>query len=90
MKKNLHPAYGPVVFRDTSSGATVLTRSTLAATTEETVEIDGVAYPVVNVEISSDSHPFWTGKGRVVDSEGRVEAFHRRYGTGGGRAGADR
>lgn len=80
MKKNTHPEYDLVVFRDHSAGTTVLTRSTLAATSTQTVELDGTTYPVVDVDVSSASHPFWTGRGRVVDTEGRVEAFNRRYG----------
>ncbi|MFO6451299.1 MULTISPECIES: type B 50S ribosomal protein L31 [unclassified Aeromicrobium] len=79
MKKDIHPTYEPVVFRDKSAGTTYLTRSTL--TSDERLEVDGVTYPVVDVEISSASHPFWTGRGRVVDTEGRVERFRRRYGT---------
>ncbi|MDF1705962.1 MAG: type B 50S ribosomal protein L31 [Aeromicrobium sp.] len=90
MKKNTHPAYGPVVFRDRSAGTTVLTRSTLGATTTETLELDGTTYPVVDVDISSASHPFWTGRGRVVDTEGRVEAFNRRYGASAGTSGKPR
>ena len=81
MKKNTHPEYDLVVFRDHSAGTTVLTRSTLAATSTRTVELDGTTYPVVDVDVSSASHPFWTGRGRVVDTEGRVEAFNRRYGS---------
>ena len=81
MKKNTHPEYDLVVFRDHSAGTTVLTRSTLAATSTQTVELDGTTYPVVDVDVSSASHPFWTGRGRVVDTEGRVEAFNRRYGS---------
>lgn len=81
MKKNTHPEYDLVVFRDHATGTTVLTRSTLAATSTQTVELDGATYPVVDVDVSSASHPFWTGRGRVVDTEGRVEAFNRRYGT---------
>lgn len=61
-----------------------LTRSTLVGREHaKTIEIDGAAYPVVDVDISSDSHPFWTGTARTLDSEGRVERFQRRY---GGRA----
>ncbi|MBA4608894.1 type B 50S ribosomal protein L31 [Aeromicrobium sp. Marseille-Q0843] len=78
MKKDIHPGYEPVVFRDKSSDTTYLTRSTL--TSDERIELDGVTYPVVDVNISSASHPFWTGRGRVVDTEGRVERFRRRYG----------
>ncbi len=80
MKANIHPAYGPVVFRDRSGALTFLTRSTL--TSDQTVELDGSTYPVIDVDVSSASHPFWTGRGRVVDSEGRVERFRRRYGQG--------
>ncbi len=83
MKPGIHPDYGPVAFRDRATGDLVLTRSTLAARpSAETVEIDGRTYPVVDVDVSVHSHPFWTGKGRVLDSEGRVEAFERRYGRG--------
>lgn len=81
MKKNIHPPYGPVVFRDKSADFQFVTRSTLASSTVETVDIDGRRLPVVDVEISSASHPLWTGLGRVVDTEGRVERFRRRYGT---------
>lgn len=77
MKKNIHPAYRPIVFRDPSAGTTVLTRSTL--TSDQTIELDGETYPVVDVDVSSASHPFWTGRGRVMDTEGRVERFNRRY-----------
>ncbi len=78
MKKNLHPSYGPVVFRDRSAGVSFLTRSTMTAA--EKIEWDGVTYPVVDVDVSSASHPFWTGRGRVLDTAGRVERFQRRYG----------
>jgi large subunit ribosomal protein L31 len=80
MKQGIHPTYGPMVFRDRSTSRLFLTRSTLTST--ETVEIEGRVYPVVDVDVSSDSHPFWTGKGKVLDTEGRVEAFRRRYGHG--------
>ena len=84
MKLDIHPVYGPVAFRDRSTGRLFLTRSTLAATAPDTtVEIDGASYPVVDVDVTSDSHPFWTGTTRTLDSEGRVEKFQRRY---GGRA----
>ncbi|AVL99564.1 50S ribosomal protein L31 [Gordonia iterans] len=81
MKPGIHPAYGPVVFRDASTGSQFLTRST--ATSAETVEWeDGNVYPLIVVEVSSDSHPFWTGSQRLVDSAGRVEKFNRKYGRG--------
>jgi large subunit ribosomal protein L31 len=83
MKSGIHPTYGPVVFRDRGTGTLFLTASTLAArVNEKTIDIDGVTYPVVDVDVTSDSHPFWTGTAKVVDSEGRVEAFRRRYGVG--------
>ena len=81
MKQGIHPTYDPVVFRDRSTGAVTVTRSTLAGQDiGKTVEIDGTTYPVVDVDITSDSHPFWTGTARTLDSEGRVEKFERRYG----------
>lgn len=83
MKKNLHPAYAPVVFRDRATGTCFLTRSTLdASRTTGSIELDGRTYPVLDVDTTSDSHPFWTGTARVMDSEGRVDRFRRRYGSG--------
>ncbi|MYY00759.1 MULTISPECIES: type B 50S ribosomal protein L31 [unclassified Streptomyces] len=84
MKHGIHPAYRPVVFRDKAAGFAILTRSTM--TSEKTIDWeDGHTYPVVDVEISSASHPFYTGTARVLDTAGRVERFERRYGQGGGR-----
>ncbi len=81
MKPGTHPTYGPVAFRDRGTGKLFLTRSTLAERAhEKTVDVDGVTYPVVDVDVTSDSHPFWTGTAKVMDTEGRVEAFNRRYG----------
>ncbi|MEU3599347.1 type B 50S ribosomal protein L31 [Streptomyces sp. NPDC006798] len=80
MKPGIHPAYGPVVFRDSASGFAFLTRSTMTGD-KTVVWEDGAAYPVVDVEISSASHPFYTGNARVVDTAGRVERFERRYGA---------
>ncbi|MGJ4843697.1 MULTISPECIES: type B 50S ribosomal protein L31 [unclassified Leifsonia] len=78
MKTDIHPDYAPVVFRDLASGAVFLTRSTV--TSEKTIEWeDGTVYPVIDVEISSESHPFYTGKQRIMDSAGRVEKFNSRY-----------
>ncbi|MGF1654881.1 MAG: type B 50S ribosomal protein L31, partial [Actinomycetales bacterium] len=74
MKPGIHPEYRPVVFRDRAGGLAFLTRST--ATSDTTIDWeDGHTYPVIDVDISSASHPFWTGRGRVVDTEGRVAAF---------------
>ncbi|MGO3326981.1 type B 50S ribosomal protein L31 [Gordonia sp. (in: high G+C Gram-positive bacteria)] len=79
MKTGIHPDYHHVVFRDAATGTEFLTRST--ATSENTVDwSDGNAYPLIVVDVTSDSHPFWTGAQRVMDTEGRVERFNRRYG----------
>ncbi|WP_257476943.1 type B 50S ribosomal protein L31 [Acidipropionibacterium jensenii] len=79
MKDGIHPQYRPVVFRDISAGMSFLTRST--ATSEKTIEWeDGHSYPLVDVDISSASHPFYTGRAKVIDTAGRVEKFNRRYG----------
>jgi large subunit ribosomal protein L31 len=81
VQPDIHPAYGPVAFRDRATGHLVITRSTLVSRTGgRTVEAEGRQYPVVDVDISSDSHPFWTGTARTLDAEGRVEKFQRRYG----------
>lgn len=78
MKADVHPTYGPVVFRDLTSGVSFLTRSTLSS--DKTIEWeDGQSYPVIDVEISSASHPFYTGKQRILDSAGRVEKFNKRF-----------
>ena len=70
--------YRPVVFKDMSNEDIFITRSTVAA--KETIEIDGVTYPLVKLEITSSSHPFFTGKQKLVDTAGRVDKFMSRYG----------
>ena len=77
MKKEIHPKYHPVVFVDPSVGAEFVTRSTM--TSAEKRDIDGVEHFVVRMEISSASHPFYTGKQRFVDTAGRVERFRAKY-----------
>jgi large subunit ribosomal protein L31 len=78
MKSEIHPTYAAVVFRDLASGESFLTRSTVSS--DKTIEWeDGNTYPVIDVEISSASHPFYTGKQRILDSAGRVEKFNSRY-----------
>ncbi len=77
MKKETHPEYHPVIFVDPSVGAEFVTRSTM--TSKETRDVDGVKYFVVRMEISSASHPFYTGKTRLVDTAGRVERFRKKY-----------
>lgn len=82
MKQGIHPEYGPVGFRDIATGRVFVTRSTLCSRPGlPHQEVDGVLLPIIDVEISSDSHPLWTGQARVIDTEGRVEAFRRRYGA---------
>ncbi|NKR42907.1 type B 50S ribosomal protein L31 [Rhodococcus hoagii] len=79
MKTGIHPDYRPVVFQDANAGTAFLTRST-AHTDRTVVWEDGRSYPLVVVDVTSASHPFWTGADRIVDTEGRVEKFERRYG----------
>lgn len=79
MKKNTHPNYREVVYMDTSSGQKFLIRST-AQTDETIVWEDGNEYPLVKVEISSASHPFYTGKERALGTQGQIDKFYRKYG----------
>ncbi len=79
MKKDIHPNYRPVVFQDAGADYAFLTRSTVE--TSETIKWeDGNEYPLVRVDISSKSHPFYTGKQNIVDTAGRVDRFRRKYG----------
>jgi large subunit ribosomal protein L31 len=79
MKPGIHPEYKQVVFQDISSDFAILTRSTID--TKETIKWeDGKEYPLVKVEVSSASHPFYTGKHKMLDSGGRVDRFKKRYG----------
>lgn len=81
MKKDIHPKnYRPVVFQDLNNNTTYLTQST--ATTDETIAVDGVEYPLVKVHISGSSHPFYTGEERILDIEGRVDKFKARAAAG--------
>ncbi|MCB0272805.1 MAG: type B 50S ribosomal protein L31 [Bdellovibrionales bacterium] len=77
MKKGIHPAYNEVLFYDVTSGTKMLTRST--RTSEEKMEFEGKEYPVIRLDISSSSHPFFTGQNRILDTEGRVERFKKKY-----------
>ena len=78
MKKGLHPeTYRLVAFKDMSNDEVFITRS--CANTKETIEIDGVEYPVIKLEISNTSHPFYTGKMKLVDTAGRVYNYYQRY-----------
>ena len=78
MKKDIHPSnYREVVLKDMSNDEIFITRSTVA--TRETIEVDGVTSPLVKLEITSSSHPFFTGKQKLVDTAGRVDKFMNRY-----------
>ena len=80
MQSDIHPHYRPVVFQDVSANTSFITRSTIQ--TKHTVKWeDGNEYPLVKVDISSESHPFYTGKQKVIDTEGRIEKFRRKYGS---------
>ena len=78
MKKGIHPNYRPVVFHDQAADFAFLTRSTVL-TSETIVWEDGNTYPLVRVDISSASHPFFTGKMKFMDTAGRVEKFNKKY-----------
>ncbi|MGA8277445.1 MAG: type B 50S ribosomal protein L31 [Rhodanobacteraceae bacterium] len=78
MKADIHPKYQPVVFQDRSSDFAFLTRSTMSSNDKIKWE-DGQEYPLIKVEISSHSHPFYTGKQKSIDAGGRVDKFRRRY-----------
>ena len=77
MKKGNHPDYHPVVFVDSATGDEILTRSTIIS--DEKREIEGVAHYVVYCDITSFTHPFYTGKQKLVDTAGRIEKFQKKY-----------
>jgi len=80
MKKDLHPAnYRPVAFKDMSNNDVFVSRS--CVNTKDTIELDGETFPLIKLEISSSSHPFYTGKSKLVDTAGRVDKFMTRYGS---------
>ena len=78
MRKGIHPEYRDVVFHDLSSDYKFVTRSTVQ--TKDTMEYEGQTYPLVKIEVSSQSHPFYTGKNVLLDTAGRVDKFRKRYG----------
>jgi large subunit ribosomal protein L31 len=78
LKPEIHPDYHKVIFIDSATGNEWQSRSTV--TSKETREIDGVEVPIVRLEISSVSHPFWTGKMRELDADGKIDRYRRRYG----------
>lgn len=78
MKKGIHPEnYRVIAFKDMSNDEVFLTKST--ADTKETLEVDGVEYPLVKLEISRTSHPFYTGKAKLLDTAGRIDKFKNKY-----------
>ena len=79
MKKDIHPQYNNVVFLDITTGKKFVTRSTMRSDKVEV--IDGVEHFVISQGITSDSHPFYTGKNQFVDTEGRIEKFSKRFGS---------
>jgi large subunit ribosomal protein L31 len=78
MKAEIHPDYHKVLFVDNATGDEWISRSTM--TSKDSREVDGETIPVVHLEISSHSHPFWTGKMRELDADGKIDRFRRRYG----------
>ena len=78
MKQGIHPDYHEVVFMDSATGAKFLAGSTVNSS--ETTDYEGKTYPLIRVEISSDSHPFYTGKQKFAKADGRIEKFNKKYG----------
>jgi len=79
MKEGIHPEYREVLFVDVSNDFRFVTRSTIH--TRETAEFNGKTYPLAKIEVSSESHPFYTGTQKIVDTAGRVEKFNRKFGA---------
>lgn len=77
MRDGIHPEYNNVIFVDASTGEEIITRSTMKS--DKTREIDGVSYFVVGMDITSFTHPFFTGKQKLMDTEGRIDRFRRKY-----------
>ncbi|MCH3904831.1 MAG: type B 50S ribosomal protein L31 [Lactobacillus sp.] len=78
MKQGIHPKYQQVVFMDSATGAKFLAGSTVDS--KETIDYEGKTYPLIRVEVSSDSHPFYTGKQKFAQADGRIEKFNKKYG----------
>lgn len=78
MKQGIHPDFHQVVFMDSATGAKFLAGSTMES--QETVDYEGNTYPLIRVEISSDSHPFYSGKQKFAQADGRIEKFNKKYG----------
>ena len=83
MKPGIHPNYREVVFHDLSIDFKFITRSTINS--RETIQFEGKEYPLVKIEVSAESHPFYTGKHKIVDTAGRVEKFRQKFGAVGSK-----
>lgn len=86
MKEGIHPDYREVVFQDMSNDFKFITRSTIQ--TRDKITIDGKEYPLVKVEVTAESHPFYTGQHKIVDTAGRVEKFRQKFGNRGSKTAA--
>ena len=86
MRAGIHTNYRDVVFQDMSIDFKFITRSTI--NTRDTIEFEGKTYPLVKIEVSAESHPFYTGKHKIVDTAGRVEKFRQKFGTVGSKTSA--
>ena len=83
MKDGIHPTYRDVVFHDLSCDFKFITRSTVQS--RDKIEFEGKEYPLVKIEVSSESHPFFTGKHKIVDTAGRVDKFRKKFGIVGSK-----
>ncbi len=83
MKDGIHPAYRDVLFHDLSNDFKFITRSTLHS--KDTITHEGKEYPLVKIEVSSESHPFYTGKHKVLDTAGRIDKFRQKFGSRAGK-----
>lgn len=83
MKEGIHPKYNEVVFHDLSCDFKFISRSTMGS--REKIEFEGKEYPLIKIEVSSESHPFYTGKHKIVDTAGRVEKFRQKFGAVGSK-----
>jgi len=86
MKEGIHPNYREVVFQDMSNDFKFITRSTIE--TKEKITLDGKEYPLIKLEVTAESHPFYTGKHKIVDTAGRVEKFRQKFGNRGSKTAA--
>ena len=87
MKQDIHPDYKEVIFEDVSCGFKFKTRTTMKSK-ETTTWTDGKEYPLIKIETSSESHPFYTGQQKIMDTAGRVEKFRQKFGSKIGKASA--